>query len=138
MGKSRRKSMASQNDIDAPRRWVKTPVILGNTVKMRESPKTLTTKQIHKMSPSLRGGAPLVARRPREGIIESVCGRVNNPGYGKNVRDVSLVLRAMDNPQPSTSHYLFLQLVCCSTTRWQWGLLSLRYSLVPHESVLAP
>jgi len=75
----------------------------GDIVKLREHPKTFTTKRIHKMSPSLRGGAPLVARRPCEGIIENVRGRGNTPAYGKNVKDVSSAnKREMGNPQPSS------------------------------------
>lgn len=47
---------------------------MGDTVKLRGPPKAFTTKPISK----------------------AIGGRVNSPGYSKNVKDVT-----MGNPQPS-------------------------------------
>ena len=88
-------------------------------------------------------GTPLESSLPNR-YSNVVCGRGNTPAYGKNVKNVSPVqrtsLRAMGNLQLNS--HLRNKEERCSTTKWQWGgneLASfLRYSLIPHKSVLAP
>ena len=62
---------------------------------------------------------------------KTVSGRANSPGYGKNVKDVT-----MGNPQPSPKGVITYG--CSSTTRRQWVLYKnvqcLRYSLLLCES----
>ena len=85
--------------------------IMGDTVKLRGPPKAFTTKLISK----------------------GIGGRVNSPGYSKNVKDVT-----MGNPQPSPKDILMsmdavqrLDGSGCSKII----LLCLRYSLLSCESM---
>ena len=82
--------------------------LAGNTVKLRENPKALSTKLNSK----------------------EFNGQANDLGYGKNLKDI-----IVGNSQPSSKSFL-IGYECCSTTKWQWAFSEkcLRYSLNLCES----
>ena len=75
---------------------------MGDTVKLRETPKAFITKPLSKDSG----------------------GRVNSPGYSKSVKDVT-----MGNPQPSPKGF-FETYGCSSTTRRQWVLQNILFAML--------